>query len=166
MSKRNPSLELEARTYSTYSEWSFYRPHDRARTAFTGELVCPVTGTITSPPSRTKQEFKDQCDINNIIKAYKITGQINHISANAAKGMYADLPDETDYQTALNVQREAATAFASLPSQVRDRFDNDPAEFLAFMGDPANQDEMIKLGLATDNRPPPPVAPVPDPKTD
>jgi len=58
------------------------------------------------------------------------------------------------------------TAFATLPSHVRRRFENDPQEFLAFMADPANQDEVIKMGLATDNRPPPPepVIPPPDPE--
>lgn len=164
---KQPMLELEARTYTPYSQWSFYRPHQRV--LYTGELVDPITGEVYKPPARTKQEFKDQCDINNIIKAYKITGQISHISANAAKGAYMDLPDEVDYQTSLNILREAETAFASLPSQIRDRFSNSPALFLAFLNDPKNYDEAVKLGLVKkpepapsgppSNPPPPPAAP-------
>lgn len=137
----------------------FYRPHKRVQ--FTGELVNPVTGEVTRPPSMTKQSFVEECDINNILREYSASGQLRHISARAEQGMYADLPDQADFQTALNIVLEGQTAFASLPSKVRNRFNNDPAQFLEFMADPANQDEAIRLGLATDNRPPAsPPAPV------
>lgn len=135
---------------------SFYRPHDRAATAYTGELLNPVTGELTKPPSRTKQSFVAECDINNILKSYSKTGQLRHVSAKAAAGAYLDLPDDLDFQTALDTVLKGETAFATLPSQVRTRFNNDPQEFLMFMADPANQEEAIKMGLATDKRPPPP----------
>lgn len=151
---------------SPYSRWSFYRPHKRVQ--FVNELVNPVTGEITVPPSRTKQEFKDQCDMNNIIKAYRITGQVNHIAANAAMGRYEDLPDEFDLQQSLNTVREANDAFASLPSKIRDRFANDPSKFLAFLSDPNNLDEARRLGIVNpapqpDTGAPPPPPPPPPP---
>jgi len=158
---KQKNLELEARTYTPFAEWSFYRPHDRLKTAFTNEWIHPVTGEITHPPSRTKQEFKDECDINNIIKAYKITGQIAHISANAAKGVYMDLPEPTDYQESLNIIRQAEQSFDSLPAKIRDRFKNDPTQFLDFLKDPKNRDEAMDLGLI--DRPPIPVAPAAPP---
>lgn len=148
---------------------SFYVPHERVQ--YTGELYDENTGEYFIPERRVKQSFKDECDINNIIKSYSQTGQIRHINAKAAQGTYEDLPEPMDLQEALNTVRDANTAFASLPSQVRDRFQNDPGQFLAFMQDPANQDEMIRLGLAT-RRPesgggnggtPPPPAPPPAP---
>lgn len=37
--------------------------------------------------------------------------------------------------------------FDTLPSKLRLRFGNDPAEFLSFVEDPANDQEMIDLGL-------------------
>lgn len=138
---------------------SFYVPHERVQ--YTGELYDENTGEYFIPERRVKQSFKDECDINNIIKSYSQTGQIRHINAKAAQGTYEDLPEPMDLQEALNTVRDANTAFASLPSQVRDRFQNDPGQFLAFMQDPANQDEMIKLGLAKDTRPP--AAPPADP---
>jgi len=140
---------------------SFFHPHDPAKTAYTGELVNPWTGDITTPPSMTKQEFMDECDIHKILSEFKVTGQIRHLAANAAAAVYTDLANLPDYQTALNTVIEGEAAFASLPSTLRNRFDNNPAEFIRFMSDPANQDEAIKLGLATDNRPPPEAPPAP-----
>ena len=66
-----------------------------------------------------------------------------------------DLPDDLDFQASLEIVRQAQEAFATLPSGTRARFENDPQNFLAFLSDPANQDEAIKLGFATDRRPPP-----------
>ena len=41
----------------------------------------------------------------------------------------------------------AQEAFNSLPSDIRKKFDNDPAEFLEFVSDEKNNDEMIQMGL-------------------
>lgn len=143
--------------------YSFYRPHKRVQ--YTGDVINPVTGEITHPPSRTKQSFVAQCDINNIIKQFRQTGQIAHMSARALQGTYEDLPDPMDFQDALNIVLDSEAAFATLPSQVRARFGNDPNEFLSFMANPANQDEIIKMGLATDKRPPPPPPTPPSPSS-
>lgn len=131
-----------------------YRPHKPVKKENVDEH-----GVVL--PSRTHQSFVAECDINNILKEYALSGQIRHISARAEQGTYADLPDSVDFQEALNIVMEGREAFASLPSQVRNRFHNNPAEFLEFMADPANQDEAIKLGLATDSRPPPEPDPEP-----
>lgn len=154
----DPMAEPSTSTYSTHSSFSFYRPHSRVFMP-TGETHNPVTGeVIPAPPSRTKQEFKDQCDINNIIKAFKLTGQINHIAANAAKGRYEDLPDEVDFQTSLNTIRAASNAFESLPAKLRDRFGNDPTAFLAFLSDPENIEEATRLGILKKPEPAPTAA--------
>lgn len=136
-----------------HTTYSFHRPHKRVQ--YTGELINHKTGEVFTPPDRTKQQFVEQCDINRIVKQFTKTGQFTHLSANLAKGTYTDLPDSIEFQDSMNLVIQAEQAFASLPSKTRSRFGNDPAEFLAFMSDPSNQDEAIKLGLATDNRPPP-----------
>lgn len=113
----------------------------------------PIHGT-----SRAKQAFKQECDINNILKRYEKTGLVTHLARHG--GRYEELPSDVDFQTALNTLMKAEEAFASLPAKIRRRFDNDPAAFLAFVQDPRNQDEMIELGLAT-RRPDPPAEQAP-----
>lgn len=133
----------------------FYRPHPRV--VYDGTLINHKTGEVFTPPRRTKQSHVEECDINAIMKQYGRTGQIRHISANAERGQYVDLPGDVDYQESLNTVAQAQQAFATLPAKVRDRFGNDPTHFLGFLSDPDNQDEAIKLGLAT-RRPTDPVA--------
>ena len=99
------------------------------------------TGELVEVPSMTKQEFVAECDINNIVKQYSATGQLKHISARAAQGQYMDLPDDLDFQTSLEIVRQAQEAFATLPSATRARFER-PQQFLAFLSDPANQERL------------------------
>lgn len=142
---------------------SFYRPHKRSDTWYTGEVADPKTGELVKLPSMTKQSFVAECDINTIMKQYKKTGMISHVSAHAAQGAYLDLPDATDFQQSLELVKEATIAFNTLPSKVRERFANDPARFLAFCGDPANRKEMGELGLTIPSNPVQ-VPPVPAPQ--
>ena len=105
-------------------KYSFYRPHKRV--TFDNTKLDLKTGELVEVPSMTKQEFVAECDINNIIKQYSATGQMKHISARAAQGQYLDLPDDLDFQTSLEIVRQAQEAFATLPSGTRARFENDP----------------------------------------
>lgn len=154
------------------AKFTFYRPHKRVQ--YDGSVVHPVTGEVTYPPSMTKQEFVRECDINNVIKAFSRSGQFNHINARASQGTYQDLPDSVDFQESLAVIQVAEAAFMSLPSKTRERFGNEPAEFLAFVNDPKNAEEMITLGLRNppppnrggDGGDPPPVDGSKSPKTD
>lgn len=145
---------------------SFYHPHNRYATSWKNETVDLATGEIKIEPSMTKQSFVAECDINNILKQYKLTGQIRHISAKASMGAYEDLPLSTDFQEAMNLVLDAQASFATLPSHVRARFGNDPTQFLGFMADPSNLPEMEKLGLLKPRleapaAPPPVAAPEP-----
>lgn len=124
---------------------ALYRPHRRVQEH--GEIINPHTGDITIPPSMTKQEFVRECDINNVIKQYKTHGMLTHVNTKAAQGAYQDLPDSVDFQESLHTIMVAENAFMSLPSKVRDRFGQDPAEFLAFLNNPENADEARKLGI-------------------
>lgn len=148
----------------TYVGW--YQPHKPVN--WTGEILNIKTGELVKEPSLTKQSFKDECDINNIVKSFRTVQDIINLTENGRKGVFTDLPDPFQYQDGLNLVIQAQASFDALPSGLRNRFENDPAQFLAFMTNPANQDEMIKLGLATDNRPPPttPVVPPSTPATD
>lgn len=94
---------------------------------------------------RTKQQFKDECDINNIMKKYERNLMLDHV--NRYGGQYADVTGDVDYQTALNTIISAEEAFFSIPAKIRARFENDPQRFLEFVSDPSNREEMGKMGL-------------------
>ncbi|WNK12837.1 MAG: internal scaffolding protein [Microvirus sp.] len=153
--KLKPSLSPSETTVEVLR--SFYRPHKPVD--FDGLLLNHLTGEYFKPPTRTKQSHIAECDINTIMKQYSRTGQIAHISSRAAQGAYADLPDDSDFQTAMNVVLEGKAAFATLPAKTRDRFGHDPAQFLAFMADPDNVEEARKMGLLKPRAAPPAAAP-------
>lgn len=93
---------------------------------------------------RAKQQFADACDINSIVKDYRKTGALRHF--NKFSPQYGDVP-VADYHAALSQIREVEGMFAELPSDLRQRFHEDPAEFLSFVNDPANDQELATLGL-------------------
>ena len=97
---------------------------------------------------RTKQYFKEECDINTILKKYATTGVLPEMIKQ--NGVYGDFSQATDYQESLNQVMMANEQFAALPAAVRERFANDPVKFLEFAEDPKNGKEMVGMGLATE----------------
>lgn len=93
----------------------------------------------------TKQEFKDECDINNILTQYKQTGIIQHIQTQTP--IYSELPDEIDYQQSLNIMAQAQDAFSTLPSVVRRYFSNDPSQLLSALNNPDMRTTLEGLGV-------------------
>lgn len=140
-------------TKAALHKYSFYRPHNRVQVD--GSIVDRRTGELVFPPSRTKQSHQAECDINNIIKQFKISGMVTHVNAQMQAGAYQDLPDDMDFQVALETVRLGEVAFATLPSKIRDRFGNDPETFLGFMSNPENEKEARELGLLKAQAPPP-----------
>ena len=49
----------------------------------------------------------------------------------------------------MNVIVQARESFMTLPAKTRARFQNDPQQFMEFMHDENNFDEIVKLKLAT-----------------
>lgn len=92
----------------------------------------------------TEQHHKDACDVNKIIRKYDKNGLITHVSRFEAQ--YGDVTG-ADFQTFQNIIAGATSKFNELPSEIRKKFRNSPQALLAFMDDPANREEAIKLGL-------------------
>jgi phage internal scaffolding protein len=93
--------------------------------------------------TRTQQHHKDECDINEILRRFGKTGTMPVTSLNA---LYGDF-DTVDYHTALNQIIASEREFDTLPSNIRKRFDNDPANLVYFMQDKKNHAEAVELGL-------------------
>lgn len=98
--------------------------------------------------SLTKQSFRDQCDINIILKNYENTGMISH--TNKSQGTYGDFTGISDYQSSLNAVITAQNSFNELPAGLRKYFDNDPAKLIQFISDDKNYDQAYKLGLISE----------------
>lgn len=94
--------------------------------------------------SMTQQHMKKECDINFIVSQFRKTGMISH--AKQYEGSYEDY-DAIDFHQAMNIIADANSMFESVPAQVRAEFDNDPGQFVKFVTNPANKDEMVKMGL-------------------
>lgn len=109
-------------------------------------------GMVFTEPSRTKQSFKQEADINSILEKYSRTGLIPHYDK---PQQYGDYTGVIDYHTAMNKIAEGRSAFEDLPSGIRKRFDNDPGQFLDFIADETNFDELVELGLANAKIPEP-----------
>jgi len=109
---------------------SFNRP-PRQQITFTG-------------PGRTKQSFKDECDINTIMRRYQVTGALTHLAQREPQ--YIDATGH-DFTNAMHIIAEAKSRFAELPAEIRAEFDNDPAQLLDFVHDPANIDQAVEWGF-------------------
>lgn len=141
----------------------FYRPHERVQLKF------------PEGSGRTKQSFKDECDINKVMKRFEKTGVIGHVAK--VQGRYGDFLGYEEYHQVMSKVALVQQMFESLPAKLRKRFANDPAEFLEFAQDTANAEELREMGLLPaapparepDNAPPsdvePPEAPNPAPET-
>lgn len=101
--------------------------------------------TVNDGPDMTDQSFKDDADVNFIVKKYLKTGQITHLSQRI--GRYMDVSELPDLQTALTTVHNAQAAFMELPAELRKEFDNDPVKLVSFLQDPANKEKAIELGL-------------------
>lgn len=120
---------MSARVYSRYSR------------------IRPDGWSFEDSVSMTKQEFKNECDINRIMAKYKVTGVLPE---GMGVGRYGDFTGVEDFQHAQEILIQAETQFAALPSDVRDRFDNSPLRLLEFVADRKNLEEAKKLGLLKD----------------
>lgn len=96
-------------------------------------------------PGKTKQSFKDECDINVIMKRYAATGILPDYF-NPMQPQYLDVTGY-DFDKAMHLVAEASSMFHELPSHVRDRFKNDPGAFLDFCSNPENRQELAEMGL-------------------
>ncbi|AXH75125.1 MAG: internal scaffolding protein [Microviridae sp.] len=116
----------------------FFSPYLGFSRARIGDIDC------SADAGRTKQSFKDECDINVLMRRYEVSGVLPQ---DVSTSTYGDFSDAPSFMEAQNVLARANAQFASLPARVRDRFGNDPAVFLEFIAEDANYDEALKLGL-------------------
>ena len=122
-------------TVKVYKNPSFRRAYDK-----------PKRVRLKTYDARTEQHHQDECDVNKILSQYIKKGV--DVFTQKHDLHYADVTTGNDYHEAMNTIAKANSMFADLPSKIRNDFDNDPALFLDFVGDPENIDYLVERGLA------------------
>lgn len=102
----------------------------------------------------TKQEFRDETDINTLLRRFGVTGQF---PKNVRMPVYGDFDQISDFHSATNAIALASESFEQMPAQIRERFQNDPERFVEFCLDDRNRPEAEKWGLVAPTEAPPPV---------
>jgi len=136
-------------------------PFLRTQFNYDTDAASNESGLHCEDASLAQQHFKDECDINNILRQFNITGLLPEA---AISPQYGDFTGVVDYHTALNQVIAAEDEFMSLPATLRARFENDPAQLIEFLDKPENKDEAIKLGLVNPSVELPQVVEVPQEK--
>jgi len=90
---------------------------------------------------KTKQCFKDECDIKKIMSRADKAGTISHLEK--YQGVYADFSD-FDFHKQTRMLTRGREIFDALPAELRQEFAQSPAAFFEYVNDPANIDELRK----------------------
>lgn len=117
----------------------------RTRYNYDMDDVSRETGLRCDDATRAQQQFKEECDINTIVRNFGLTGQLPQ---NLQMPLDAAFVDVLDYQTALNQIMETEKAFMQIPAEIRETFQNNPQKFVDFVSDEANVKQCREWGLA------------------
>lgn len=120
------------------------------RTPFTFEInyrVSEETQLGFERPSRTKQSYAEDADINNIVARFLKTGQLpeNIRTGGWVSSDFTKAPE--NYMQAMRLVIDAREQFMSLPAKLRDKFKNDPHQLEEWLSDPDNLEDSYKYGL-------------------
>lgn len=96
--------------------------------------------------SLTQQHFTKDADINEIARRF---GLVDVPLTALDPSLFRDTTNDPDLTTILDQRREAIEYFMALPAKMKARFHNSPNELYAFVLDPDNAEEAVRLGLLT-----------------
>lgn len=97
---------------------------------------------------KTKQEFKNRCNINTIMSKYNKTGVLGEpLTASNRKPFFGDFSKISSMQEAQNMIIDANNQFMKLPANIRKEFGNDVLSLIEFLSDENNLEKAKELGL-------------------
>lgn len=99
---------------------------------------------------RTKQAFKNETLIDNILSRAEQAGTLSHLQKYEAQ--YGDFSD-FDFQEHANKLARGRSIFEALPGEIREEFSNNPQKFFDYVNDENNEDiGRLLPGLARPGR--------------
>lgn len=108
------------------------------------DVVSFQTGLDCSEdPSLAQQHARDETDINFLVAKFGI-GEVA-MEPRPYEEVVFDTP--MDFQEMMNATIAARQQFMELPAKLRERFKNDPGEFLSFVENEENRPEAEFLGI-------------------
>jgi len=109
------------------------------------DFASEESGLYCRDNTLTQQQFKEESDINEIVRKFGLTGEV---PAGFKMPTSQDFTNAvTDYHTAANLILAADDEFMTIPPELRARFDNEPQRLIDFIADVNNREEAINLGL-------------------
>lgn len=106
-------------------------------------------GKVLNPEvlSRTVQSEKDSCDINLIVASALKNGGLVLSPEEINQRVYSDVSNIGDWREIKTRVASAQQAFALLPANLRNKFNNSVEELFAFLADSKNDKEAVELKL-------------------
>lgn len=108
-------------------------------------LASAESALVCKEESLTVQSQAADADINVIMKRFGVTGMLPVVDR---PPLSADFAGVSDFREAMDLINKANKSFMGLAADVRARFGHDPGAFVAFCENPANLEELRKMGLA------------------
>lgn len=107
-----------------------------------------VTARIATEGAKAQQQFKDECDMNRIVRNAQRGIPPKYLAQGVAQ--YGDFADVPDLASAFDLVANAHAAFERLPALLRHELGNDPTRIGQLTKD---QIERYKLGKEAPSRP-------------
>lgn len=101
------------------------------------------TNKVKETEIRTKQSFKDETDINKIMKKAQVSGSLSHLLKYPAP-VYGEF-EGVDLLEAHRLIDRANEIFNDLPSEIKNEFGHDALKFAGFASDPANNEKLAEI---------------------
>lgn len=120
-------------------------PFIRTQFNYDMNLASLQSGLNCTDETRTQQQFAEEVDINTIVRRFGLTGELPQ---GLKPPMTGDFTEVYDFQTSMNLVREANEAFMQMPADIREQFGNDAGAWTEYVSDPKNVEQCRKWGLA------------------
>lgn len=103
---------------------------------------------FTGVESRTKQEFRDEVNINKIIERYGIGVMANNHPRPPMEA-FGDFSNVEDYQASIETINRAKQQFGHIPAHIRAKFGENIEAFLSFISE-ENLETLHEWGLLSE----------------